>query len=247
MWIATAAFAAVDRDLEAAARDLGATHVVAFRDVTLRLAAPGLVASAIFVFLESLDEFTGTFFVGVPQVSTLPLLLYNAGMGGNYQIALDHGVDLARAFGRLHAAGRARPRGRRPIAHRPLSGPSTPPLRGYRRRRGLALIGRRIGQLAKKAGVAPGRGTVHARTLDRSAVPNVPRTFGPPGAVLVDRRQRFCWARAKKGDTQASPLRTKMTPFRHRSELLIEGKPPPSNPADGRCRSRSACRSLQRL
>jgi putative spermidine/putrescine transport system permease protein len=45
------------------------------------------MASAIFVFLESLDEFTGTFVVGVPQVTTLPLLLYNASMGGNYQIA----------------------------------------------------------------------------------------------------------------------------------------------------------------
>ena len=45
------------------------------------------MANAIFVFLESLDEFTGTFFVGVPQVTTLPLLLYNASMGGNYQIA----------------------------------------------------------------------------------------------------------------------------------------------------------------
>jgi putative spermidine/putrescine transport system permease protein len=55
--------------------------------VTLPLAAPGIMASAIFVFLESLDEFTGTFFVGVPQVTTLPLLLYNASMGGNYQIA----------------------------------------------------------------------------------------------------------------------------------------------------------------
>lgn len=87
VWIATAAFAAVDREVESAARDLGASPFVAFRDVTLPLAAPGLLASAIFVFLESLDEFTGTFFVGVPQVSTLPLLLYSAGMGGNYQIA----------------------------------------------------------------------------------------------------------------------------------------------------------------
>lgn len=59
----------------------------AFWTVTLPLAAPGIMASAIFVFLESLDEFTGTFFVGVPQVTTLPLLLFNASMGGNYQIA----------------------------------------------------------------------------------------------------------------------------------------------------------------
>ena len=45
------------------------------------------MASAVFVFLESLDEFTGTFLVGVPQVTTLPLLLYTSSMGGNYQIA----------------------------------------------------------------------------------------------------------------------------------------------------------------
>ncbi|MBT9290759.1 ABC transporter permease [Prosthecodimorpha staleyi] len=87
VWIAAAAFAAIDRDLELAARNLGASAWRTFLTVTLPLATPGLMASAVFVFLESLDEFTGTFFVGVPQVSTLPLLLYNASMGGNYQIA----------------------------------------------------------------------------------------------------------------------------------------------------------------
>lgn len=87
VWITSAAFASVDRDLEHAARNLGAPPLRTFFTVTLPLAAPGIVASAIFVFLESLDEFTGTFFVGVPTVSTLPLLLYSASMGGNYQIA----------------------------------------------------------------------------------------------------------------------------------------------------------------
>jgi ABC-type spermidine/putrescine transport system permease subunit II len=87
VWITAAAFAAVDRDLELAARNLGASGLRAFFTVSLPLAAPGIMASAIFVFLESLDEFTGTFFVGVPQVTTLPLLLYSASMGGNYQIA----------------------------------------------------------------------------------------------------------------------------------------------------------------
>jgi putative spermidine/putrescine transport system permease protein len=87
VWIAAAAFAAVDRDLELAARNIGASPLRTFFTVTLPLAAPGIMASAIFVFLESLDEFTGTFFVGVPQVTTLPLLLYSASMGGNYQIA----------------------------------------------------------------------------------------------------------------------------------------------------------------
>lgn len=87
VWIAAAAFAAIDQDLELAARNIGASPLRTFFTVTLPLAAPGIMASAIFVFLESLDEFTGTFFVGVPQVTTLPLLLYNASMGGNYQVA----------------------------------------------------------------------------------------------------------------------------------------------------------------
>jgi ABC-type spermidine/putrescine transport system permease subunit II len=87
VWIASAAFAAVDESLEQAARNLGASPLETFRTVTLPLAAPGLMASAIFVFLESLDEFTGTYFVGVPDVTTLPLLMFNASMGGNYQIA----------------------------------------------------------------------------------------------------------------------------------------------------------------
>jgi ABC-type spermidine/putrescine transport system permease subunit II len=87
VWITAAAFAAVDKELELAARNLGAQPFHVFLTVTLPLAAPGILASGIFVFLESLDEFTGTFFVGVPQVTTLPLLLYSAAMGGNYQIA----------------------------------------------------------------------------------------------------------------------------------------------------------------
>ena len=54
---------------------------------SLPLATPGLIASAIFVFLESLDEFTGSFFVGAPEVRTLPLEMFTASMGGNYQIS----------------------------------------------------------------------------------------------------------------------------------------------------------------
>lgn len=87
VWIATAAFSAIDVELEQAARNIGAGAVRTFMDVTLPLAAPGLMASAIFVFLESLDEFTGSYFVGAPDVNMLPLLLYTAGAGGNYQIA----------------------------------------------------------------------------------------------------------------------------------------------------------------
>ncbi|MCA3247699.1 MAG: ABC transporter permease [Azospirillum sp.] len=87
VWIATAAFAAVDPELEQAARNMGASGPRTFFEVTLPLALPGIVASAIFVFLESLDEFTGSYFVGAPEIRTLPLLLYSAGAGGNIQIA----------------------------------------------------------------------------------------------------------------------------------------------------------------
>lgn len=87
VWIGTAAFAAIDSELEEAARSTGASAIRAFWDVMLPLAAPGLMASAIFVFLESLDEFTGTYFVGAPDVITMPIMLYTAAAGGNYQIA----------------------------------------------------------------------------------------------------------------------------------------------------------------
>jgi putative spermidine/putrescine transport system permease protein len=87
VWIAAAAFAAVDAELELAARNLGASALRTALTVTLPLAAPGLMAAAIFVFLESLDEFTGTYFVGVPDVTTLPLVMFTASLAGNYQIA----------------------------------------------------------------------------------------------------------------------------------------------------------------
>lgn len=87
VWIAAAAFAAVERQQEEAARNLGAGPLVTFVTITLPAALPGLLASAIFVFLDSLDEFTATYFVGVPDVTTMPLLMFNAAMGGNYQVA----------------------------------------------------------------------------------------------------------------------------------------------------------------
>lgn len=87
VWIATAAFSAVDPELESAARSMGASKTRAFIDVTLPLALPGVLASAIFVFLISMDEFTGTYFVGAPDVVTVPMLLFTSSMEGNYQIA----------------------------------------------------------------------------------------------------------------------------------------------------------------
>lgn len=87
VWIASASFAAVDSSMEEAARNMGAGPLRTFWDITLPQAFGGLFAASIFVFLDSIDEFTGTFFVGTPDISTLPILMFNASMGGNYQIA----------------------------------------------------------------------------------------------------------------------------------------------------------------
>jgi putative spermidine/putrescine transport system permease protein len=86
VWISSAAFKGIPPELEEAARSLGASRLTAFLRVTLPLAAPGLLASAVFVFLTSLDEFTGTFFIGLPFISTLPMLLYSSS-GYNLQFA----------------------------------------------------------------------------------------------------------------------------------------------------------------
>lgn len=86
VWISSAAFKAVPPELEEAARSVGATGLRSFLRITLPLAAPGLLAASVFVFLTSLDEFTGTFFIGLPFVSTLPMLLYSSS-GYNLQFA----------------------------------------------------------------------------------------------------------------------------------------------------------------
>lgn len=87
VWIIVAAFGNVDEAQQRAALNLGASPLRMFFSITLPQAMGGIFASAIFVFLESLDEFTGSFFVGAPDITTLPLLLYNTSMEGNYQVA----------------------------------------------------------------------------------------------------------------------------------------------------------------
>ena len=86
VWITASTFSSIPPELEEAARSVGASRLKAFLKVTLPLSAPGLIASSVFVFLTSMDEFTGTFFVGLPFVTTLPMTLYSAS-GSNIQFA----------------------------------------------------------------------------------------------------------------------------------------------------------------
>lgn len=86
IWINTATFRSIPPGLEEAARISGASPITTFFRVTFPLATPGIIASSVFVFLYSFDEFVGTFFIGLPSVVTLPMLLYSAS-GYNMQFA----------------------------------------------------------------------------------------------------------------------------------------------------------------
>ena len=71
-----ASLSGLDPLLEEAARNLGAGPLRAFWRVTLPLAAPGLLAGAIFAFVISFDELVVTLFVAGPRLTTLPIRIF---------------------------------------------------------------------------------------------------------------------------------------------------------------------------
>ena len=75
-WIPAAAFAALPRSLEEAARDVGAGTMRVFFRVTLPIVAPAILVAMILSFLSSFDEAQGTFMVGVPNYVTMPTEMY---------------------------------------------------------------------------------------------------------------------------------------------------------------------------
>ena len=87
VWTMTAVFRSIPEPLEEAAMNLGASLTRSFATVSLPLALPGIMASALLVFLYSLDEFTGTLLVGSPFITTLPVYMYTASIGYELQVA----------------------------------------------------------------------------------------------------------------------------------------------------------------
>ena len=84
-------FARVDRDVEDAAADLGASPGQVFRTVTLPLVAPSLVAGAVLAWARALGEFGATImfagsFPGITQ--TMPLAIYGRFGAGDLPTAL---------------------------------------------------------------------------------------------------------------------------------------------------------------
>lgn len=77
-WLTKAFFDTIPRELEEAGLIDGCSWLQALWHITLPLAAPGLAAAAIFVFVLSWNEFTFAFMFTSVKARTLPLLIAQA-------------------------------------------------------------------------------------------------------------------------------------------------------------------------
>jgi len=75
--VVRARLASFNRELEEAARDLGAGELRALRDVVLPHLRPALIAGALLAFTLSLDDFVITFFTAGPNTVTFPVKIYS--------------------------------------------------------------------------------------------------------------------------------------------------------------------------
>lgn len=75
--VVRARMASFNREMEEAARDLGAGEWRTIMDVILPHMAPSLVAGALLAFTLSLDDFVITFFTAGPDTVTFPVKVYS--------------------------------------------------------------------------------------------------------------------------------------------------------------------------
>jgi spermidine/putrescine transport system permease protein len=75
--VVRARLANFNRELEEAAKDLGAGEWQAIRDVIVPHMKPGLIAGGLLAFTLSLDDFVITFFTAGPETVTFPLKVYS--------------------------------------------------------------------------------------------------------------------------------------------------------------------------
>jgi len=75
--VVRARLASFNREMEEAARDLGAGEWRTISDVIVPHIAPSLVAGALLAFTLSLDDFVITFFTAGPDTVTFPVKVYS--------------------------------------------------------------------------------------------------------------------------------------------------------------------------
>jgi putative spermidine/putrescine transport system permease protein len=92
IWIPTSAFQGVDRSLEEAAMDVGASRVRVFVQVTLPLVLPALAAAILLTFVGTFYEAQGALIIGIPNVITMPVLMYSI---INSQVIVQYGAVIS--------------------------------------------------------------------------------------------------------------------------------------------------------
>ncbi len=75
--VVRARLSSFNRELEEAAKDLGASEWRTFWDVLVPHMQPGLIAGALLAFTLSLDDFVITFFTSGPDTVTFPVKVYS--------------------------------------------------------------------------------------------------------------------------------------------------------------------------
>lgn len=75
IWIPVSAFQGVDRRLEEAARDVGATPMRVFWSITLPQALPTLFAAILITFVSTFYETDAAWLIGLPNVRTMPMVM----------------------------------------------------------------------------------------------------------------------------------------------------------------------------
>ena len=75
IWIPVAAFQSVDRRMEEAARDVGASPLRVFWSITLPQAGPTIAAAVLLSFVGTFYETEGAWLIGAPAIRTLPVLM----------------------------------------------------------------------------------------------------------------------------------------------------------------------------
>ncbi len=75
IWIPVAAFQSVDRRMEEAARDVGASPFRVFWSITLPQAGPTIAAAVLLSFVGTFYETEGAWLIGAPAIRTMPVLM----------------------------------------------------------------------------------------------------------------------------------------------------------------------------
>jgi putative spermidine/putrescine transport system permease protein len=92
IWIPVAAFSAVDRCMEEAARDAGAGPFRVFCSITLPQAGPTIAAAVLLTFVGTFYEVEGAWLIGAPGIRTMPVLMISF---INNQIVVQYGAVLS--------------------------------------------------------------------------------------------------------------------------------------------------------